>query len=69
MTCTNAGLHFRSLTEDINTTTPGGKLVFHMFAALEHAQQIAARESPRTTKLYDRTQDEISLHEVERIQI
>jgi hypothetical protein len=27
---------------------------------LEHAQQIAAHESPRTTKLYDRTQDEIA---------
>jgi hypothetical protein len=27
------------------------------------------RESPRTTKLYDRTQDEISLDEVERIRI
>ena len=36
---------------------------------LEHAQQIAAYESPRTTKLYDRTQDEISLDEVERIRI
>jgi integrase len=24
---------------------------------LEHAQQIAAHESPRTTKLYDRTKD------------
>jgi integrase/recombinase XerD len=36
---------------------------------LEHAQQIAAHESPRTTKLYDRTQDEISLNEVERIRI
>ena len=34
---------------------------------LEHAQQIAAHQSPRTTKLYDRTQDEISLDEVERI--
>src|SRR5262249_22650289 len=34
---------------------------------LEHAQQIAAHESPRTTKLYDRTRDEISLDEVERI--
>jgi len=30
---------------------------------LEHAKQIAADESPRTTKLYDRTQDEISLDE------
>jgi integrase len=36
---------------------------------LEHAQQIAAHESPRTTKLYDRAQDEISLDEVERIRI
>jgi site-specific recombinase XerD len=35
--------------------------------SLEHAQQMAAHESPRTTKLYDRTQDEISLDEVERI--
>jgi hypothetical protein len=33
---------------------------------LEHAQQIAAHQ-PRTTKLYDRTKDEISLDEVERI--
>jgi hypothetical protein len=36
---------------------------------LEHAQQIAAHESPRTTKLYDRTDDQISLDEVERIRI
>jgi integrase/recombinase XerD len=35
---------------------------------LEHAQQIAAHQSPRTTKVYDRTKDEISLDEVERIQ-
>lgn len=34
---------------------------------LEHAQQIAAHESPRTTKLYDRTNDAISLDEIERI--
>ena len=33
--------------------------------ALEHAQAIAARESPRTTKLYDRTSDQISLDEIE----
>ena len=36
---------------------------------LEHAQQIAAHESPRTTKLYDRTNDEITLDEIERIAI
>lgn len=34
---------------------------------LEHAQQIAAHESPRTTKLYDRREDEVTLDEVERI--
>ena len=36
---------------------------------LEHAQRIAAHESPRTTKLYDRTSDEITLDEIERIVI
>jgi len=36
---------------------------------LETAQQIANHASPRTTKLYDRRQDEISLDEVERIAI
>jgi integrase/recombinase XerD len=30
---------------------------------------MAALESPRTTKLYDRTGDEITLNEVERIAI
>src|SRR5258708_1454501 len=34
---------------------------------LEHAQQMAVHESPRTTKLYDRTKEEITLTEVERI--
>lgn len=34
---------------------------------LEHAQRIAAHESPRTTKLYDRTSDELTLDEIERI--
>lgn len=36
---------------------------------IENAQAIAAHESPRTTKLYDRTGDEITLDEVERIAI
>jgi len=34
---------------------------------LEHAQAMAAHESPRTTKLYDRTKDRLTLDEVERI--
>ncbi len=37
--------------------------------AIEKAQQIANHESPRTTKLYDRTNDQVSLDEIERIQI
>ena len=36
---------------------------------LENAQAMAAHESPRTTKLYDRTDDAITLDEVERINI
>jgi integrase len=36
---------------------------------LEHAQTIANHESPRTTKLYDRTREELSFEEVERIKI
>jgi hypothetical protein len=36
---------------------------------LETAQAMAAHESPRTTEIYDRTGDEITLDEVERIAI
>ena len=36
---------------------------------IERAQQIAAHESPKTTKLYDRTADQISLDEIDRISI
>lgn len=37
--------------------------------AIERAQAIAGHESPRTTMLYDRSDDEVSLDEVERILI
>src|SRR3954454_11091151 len=36
---------------------------------IEKAQQIAAHESPKTTKLYDRTSHQITLDEIERIAI
>ena len=36
---------------------------------LEKAQAIASHESPRTTKLYDRTNDSLTLDEIERIRI
>lgn len=56
-----------------------GKICNHSFRAtgitvylenggtLETAAHIAAHESPRTTKLYDRTADNITLEEIERI--
>jgi len=38
-------------------------------AKLEHAQQMAAHSDPKTTRLYDRRSDQVSLDEVERIGI
>jgi len=58
-----------------------GELCCHSFRAtgitaylkaggtLENAQAIAAHESPRTTRLYDRRSDAIELDEIERILI
>jgi hypothetical protein len=43
--------------------------LFEARGTLENAQAMAAHESPRRTKLYDRTADVITLHEVERIVI
>jgi hypothetical protein len=37
--------------------------------ALEHAHEMAAHESPRTTKLYDRTRERLTQAEVERIRL
>ena len=37
--------------------------------SLEHAQSMAAHESPRTTKLYDRTRERLTQDEVERIRL
>ena len=36
---------------------------------IERAQAIAAHESPRTTKLYDRTADEVTIEDIEKIGI
>jgi len=40
----DGGVGFRSLQEAIDTTTPGGKLVFHVFAALAEFERDLIRE-------------------------
>lgn len=41
----NDGIHFCSLAEGINTTTPGGKLVYHLFAAFAEFQRDVISEN------------------------
>jgi len=72
---------FRMIKRRVRQAELGGAANCHTFRAtgitaylknkgtLETAQHIANHESPRTTKLYDWRQDEISLDEVERIAI
>jgi DNA invertase Pin-like site-specific DNA recombinase len=38
------GIGFKSLTEQFDTTTPGGKLVFHVFGALAEFERDLVRE-------------------------
>ena len=58
---TRIGCHSFRATGITNYLENGG--------TLEKAQAMANHESPRTTKLYDRTRDQITLDEVERIVI
>ena len=41
--------------------------LFAQRRTLEYAQQMAAHESARTTKLYDRRNDQVTLDQVEQI--
>lgn len=43
----NEGIHFCSLSEGINTTTPGGKLVYHLFSAFAEFQRDIIVENTR----------------------
>jgi len=40
----NRGINFISLTESIDTTTPGGKLIFHLMGALAEFERDLIRE-------------------------
>ncbi len=40
------GVGFRSLRESIDTTTPGGRLVFHIFGSLVEFSVISTRRVP-----------------------
>ena len=57
--------------DDLLSHLPGYEITTYLQngGTIEHAQQIADHELPRTTKLYDRTSDAISLDEIERILI
>ncbi len=46
-TLEKSGVGFRSVTEAIDTTTPGGRLVFHLFGALGQFERDLIRERTR----------------------
>ena len=43
----NRRIGFKSITENIDTTTSGGKLVFHIFGALAEFERDIIRERPK----------------------
>lgn len=43
----DSGANFRSLTEHIDTTTPGGRLIFHVLGALAEFERDLIRERTR----------------------
>ena len=72
---------FRMIKRRVKTVALGAAANCHTFRAsgitayllnggtLERAQAIAAHESPRTTKLYDRTADDVTVEDIEKIRI
>jgi len=53
----------------VSARTRGSPPTSRTAARLEHAQEMAAHESPRATKLYDRTKERLTQDEVERIRL
>jgi integrase/recombinase XerD len=62
-----AGLPFSTCCHTFRAT--GITAYLENGGTIEKAQMIANHESPRTTKLYDRTSDQLTLDEIERIGI
>jgi hypothetical protein len=46
-----------------------GYIVYLKKGTLETAEKIAAHESPPTTKLYDRTDDQLTLDQIAKISV
>jgi site-specific recombinase XerD len=78
MNQSDAWLMIRRRAEAAGITAPIGNHTFRATGitaylsnggALEHAQEMAAHESPRTTKLYDRTKERLTQDEVKRIRL
>ena len=62
--------HSRNSVQGDNTFRATGITAYlENGGTIEKAQAIAAHASPRTTKLYDRTSDVLTLEEIEKIGI
>jgi DNA invertase Pin-like site-specific DNA recombinase len=51
------GIGFKSLTENIDTTTSGGKLIFHIFGALAELERNLIGSEPRQDWLLQEPED------------
>jgi DNA invertase Pin-like site-specific DNA recombinase len=49
------GIGFKSLTENIDTTTSGGKLIFHIFGTLAEFERNLIRERTQAGLVADQT--------------
>jgi hypothetical protein len=57
------------LQAEAGTVKPGSRRISKNGGTLEKAAQMANHASTRTTQLYDRRREELSLDEVERIRV
>jgi integrase len=65
----SAGLGMRAKIGCHTFRATGITAYLNVGGTLENAQSMAAHASARTTKLYDRTGDKITLDEIERLRI